>query len=116
MPGLATPPTVPFFPAAGPCCRHKPVRFVPTEKGKLMPLDPDPAGHSIGTARLGNAAVVIRGGLVHVLRPDEPWDGDLYVAHFATCPEARRFNRKILRRAADRASARVKEDLEDDDD
>jgi hypothetical protein len=36
---------------------HKPVRFVPTEKGNLMPLDPDPAGQSIGTARLGNASL-----------------------------------------------------------
>ena len=93
---------------------NKPVRFVPTEKGKLMPLDPDPADHSLGTARLGNASLAIRDGRVHVLRPDEPWDGDLYVAHFATCPEARRSNRRILRKAVDAALARVKEGLDEE--
>jgi hypothetical protein len=93
---------------------HKPVRFVPTEKGNLMPLDPDPADHSLGTARLGNASLAIRDGRVHVLRPDEPWDGDLYVAHFATCPEARRSNRRILRKAVDAALARVKEGLDEE--
>lgn len=99
-------------------CRscHRPIRLVLTEKGRRMPLDPDPAGRSVGLERVtfsGPApSLAIREGRVHVLRPDEPWDGDLFVSHFATCPEARRWNRKILRRAADRTRARVFDDLE----
>lgn len=102
-------------------CRscHKPMRLVPTERGRRMPLDPDPAGRSTGIERVAYGDVppglVIREGRVHVLRPDEPWDGDLYVSHFATCPEARRWSdRKLLRRAADRARARVLEGLRED--
>jgi hypothetical protein len=83
-----------------------------------MPLDPDPAGRSAGLERTAFGpqapSVVIREGKVHVLRPDEPWDGDLYLSHFATCPEARRWKHKALRRAADRARARVLEGLYDD--
>ena len=83
-----------------------------------MPLDPDPAGRSTGLARTANgplvATLVIRvDGRIHVLRPDEPLDGDLYVSHFATCPEARRWNRKILRKARDRTVARVREGLDE---
>ncbi len=81
-----------------------------------MPVDPDPAGLSSGLERVAYGEVlptlVIRDGRIHVLRPDEPWDGELYVSHFATCPEARRWNRKILRKAADAARARVMDGLE----
>jgi len=100
-------------------CRscHKPVRFMPTEKGKLMPVDPDPGGRSAGLERTAFAApaptLAILEGRVHVLRHDEPYEGDLYVSHFATCPEARRWTRKIARRAADRARARVEEGLDE---
>jgi hypothetical protein len=87
-----------------------------TEKGHRQPLDPDPAGRSSGLVRTANGplmpALCIRDGRVHVLRPDEPWDGDLYICHFATCPERRRWNRKVLRKAADRARARVMEGLD----
>ncbi len=99
-------------------CRgcNKPVRFVLTQKGHRMPVDPAPAGRSVGLERVTYGEVVpnlvIRGGRVHVLRPDEPWDGDLYVSHFVTCPEARRWNRKIARKAADAARARVTDGLE----
>ena len=100
-------------------CRgcHKSMRLVPTEKGHRMPVDPDPAGRSTGLERVAFGplapTLAIREGRVHVLRPEEPWDGDLYLSHFATCPEARRSNRKILRRAADRARARVWDGLDD---
>jgi hypothetical protein len=94
------------------------MRLIPTEKGRRMPVDPDPAGLSGGLERIayGEMAptITIRDGRVHVLRPDESWDGELYVSHFATCPEARRQNRKILRRAADRARARVWEGLDEE--
>jgi hypothetical protein len=101
-------------------CRscHKPVRFLPTEKGKVMPVNPDPGGRSAGLVRTIDGEVTptlaIRDGVVHVLRPADAWDGELYVPHFATCPEARRWTRKIARRAADRAHARVREGLEDE--
>jgi len=92
--------------------------MMPTERGRLMPLDPDVTGISIGTVRtpLGDkvGSIVIREGKVHVLRADEPWDGPLYVSHFATCPEAKRWNRKILRKAADQARARVWDGLEEE--
>jgi len=92
------------------------MRLVPTEKGRRMPVDPDPAGRSTGLLReaYGPMAptLVIRDRRVHVLRPDEPWDGDLFISHFATCREARRWDRKILRRAAARAHARVREGLD----
>jgi hypothetical protein len=83
-----------------------------------MPLDPDPAGRSTGLARtafgpLAPALAIDGASRVHVLRPDELYDGDLYVSHFATCPEARRWNRKILRKAHDRTVARVREGLDE---
>jgi len=85
------------------------MRMVPTEKGKLMPLNPEPAGSSAGTAREGPSTIALVEGRAHVLRPDEPWDGPLYVSHFATCPEARRWSRHgKLRQAADAAIERVR--------
>jgi len=40
-------------------CRgcHKAVRIVATERGRQMPVDPDPTGHSTGTERTGAGAV-----------------------------------------------------------
>lgn len=95
------------------------MRLIPTEKGRRMPVDPDPAGLSGGLERIAYGEVTpmiaIRNGLVHILKPEEPYEGELYVSHFATCPEARRWSkRKVLRRAADRARARVLEGLHDD--
>jgi len=99
-------------------CRgcHKAVRIVATERGKQMPVDPDPTGHSTGTERTGAGVLVIRESVVHVLRPDEAWSGPLYVSHFATCREARRSNRRVLRKAVDAARARVVDELEGGDD
>ncbi len=104
-------------------CRscHKPMRLMPTENGRRTPVESQPAGRSSGLRREffdpeapAPQFVILGDGRVHVLRPDEPWDGDLYVSHFATCREARRWNRKSLRRAADQARARVFEGLHDD--
>lgn len=80
----------------------KPIRFVPTETGGNMPLDPDPVG--VG----GN--VVIRSGRVHVLRSGEMPEGLVYVCHFATCPHSRLLAGNRLRRAADRAIAKVRQE------
>jgi len=98
-------------------CR-RPVRLLLTAKGHRMPIDPDPAGRSTGLERTSYGSLapslVIREGRVHVLRPLEPWDGELYVSHFATCPEARRWQRKILKKAAERAHERVWEGLDEE--
>jgi hypothetical protein len=90
-----------------------------TERGRRMPVNPDPAGRSRGLQReaFGTPApnlVILGSGRVHVLREDEPWHGDLYLPHFVTCPYSRRSDRRILRRAAERARARVFEGLHDD--
>ena len=99
-------------------CRgcHKAFRMVATERGRQMPVDPDPTGHSTGTERTGAGVLVIREGVVHVLRPDEEWSGPLYTSHFATCREAQRWaNRKVQRRLAEEARARVLDGLDGDE-
>lgn len=58
-----------------------PVRWVRTEAGRAMPLDPVPVPE-------GNVQLV--GGVAHVLHKDEvPQPGARYVSHFATCPARR---------------------------
>lgn len=67
--------------ASGTCrsCRA-PVRWLKTEKGASMPVDPEPVED-------GN--VVIDGERAIVLRKGEAGPPGLrYVAHFATCPSA----------------------------
>lgn len=94
-------------------CRscNKAFRQLTTDKGAKMPVDPDPTGSSAGTTRVGTGnCIVLPGDRVHVLRKDEPHDGPLYTPHFATCPDARRWqNRGEFRKAVDDAIARVKD-------
>lgn len=96
-------------------CRScsKAFRLLTTDKGAKMPVDPDPTGSSVGLARLGSGnCIVLPGDRVHVLRKDEPHDGEIYTPHFATCPDTKRWwNKAALRKAADEAIARVKEGL-----
>ncbi len=61
---------------------QKPIIWIKTPKGKSMPLDatPNPAGN-----------VVIRDGLAVVLKLDEfeTEKGRRFMAHWATCPNAK---------------------------
>lgn len=64
-----------------------PVRWVPTEAGRSMPLDAEPSDR-------GN--VELRAGVAVVVDPDQPTlTGEpRYVAHFSTCPDADRWRRR----------------------
>jgi hypothetical protein len=71
---------------------QQPIRWVTTEAGKSMPLDPDPAdGNIIG---LPNPA----GGepLAHTLRKTDtpPADAPRFTSHWATCPTSERHRRR----------------------
>jgi hypothetical protein len=60
--------------------------WVSTEKGKAMPIDPDPEryGRFCFTGEIDD----LRRPVVHYQRNDEALDGRLlYKSHFATCPE-----------------------------
>lgn len=67
------------------------MRWVKTEAGKNMPLDPEPI-------RGGN--VEMRNGVAHVVQPDD--ETRRYVSHFSTCPNAnghRTKPRRVVARA-----------------
>lgn len=73
-------------------CRscHRPIRWVETEKGKLMPIDPEPS--AAGTILL--RPQIDRKTLAIVGVPTEAFLGEpRYVSHFATCPDADRHRR-----------------------
>ena len=64
-----------------------PVIWVQTDKGKTMPIDPDPVEH-------GNLRLIPVGetGKVHYLKKGELEEDSpepRYVSHFATCPNAK---------------------------
>jgi hypothetical protein len=56
------------------------VVFVPTPKGKLMPLDPD--------ERSDGNVVIEADGKARVLPAGDPYTGPRFVSHFSTCPDA----------------------------
>jgi hypothetical protein len=97
-------------------CRscNKLFRMLTTDKGAKMPVDPDPTGSAVGIARLGTGnCVVLPGDRVHVLKKDEPYDGQLYTSHFATCEDSRRWwNKGSLRKAVDQVLAKAREGLD----
>lgn len=67
-------------------CRscEAPVRWVYTEKGRRMPLDPDPY-----TGPEPTGLFVIRPGDIALAVPPDAFPGEpLYRSHFATCPNA----------------------------
>lgn len=77
-----------------PSCKscRRPIVFLPTKKGRQMPVDPE-------TCDDGN--VVMRrwaGGdpVVHILADgEEPLEGEIrYRSHFASCPEADKHRRR----------------------
>lgn len=86
-------------------CREA-IRWVKTEKGANMPLDPDPAidGNVVFLAPDRDE------GPVHVMSRAEveaPPDRFRYKAHFVTCPHARRWSRGGAQRARQRALDRL---------
>lgn len=56
-----------------------PVRWVKTNTGRPMPLDPEPVP-------TGNVVMCL--GLAHVLREDRDPQVERFNAHFVTCPHA----------------------------
>lgn len=60
-----------------------PIIWAPTATGSRMPLEPHPQG-----------TVVIEDGVAHVTSVPPPEGVDLYVSHFATCPQAGAWRRK----------------------
>lgn len=59
-----------------------PIWWAVTEKGGRMPLDPDPVPD-------GNVVINNYGVAVVITPGDWTHDGQRYVAHFATCPNAK---------------------------
>ncbi len=63
------------------------ILFVVTTNGKLMPLDAQPVAG-------GNVVLDPALDRARVLKKDEAWEGDRYVAHFASCPNGSVHRRK----------------------
>jgi hypothetical protein len=81
---------------------NRSIRFVPTRKGKKMPLDPDPspAGTVVIEVDPTTGARVAR-----VLSRGEVPTTEAYVSHFATCTNARHYTPDNIRRALERKRA-----------
>lgn len=62
---------------------NKPIQWVKTPNGRIMPLDPEPVQYG------GN--IVIRNGVAIVLLKGEPAEAGekIYRSHFATCSSSR---------------------------
>ena len=73
----------------------KQIAFIKTEKGKTMPVDPEP--EYFIPAGGPNTYVMIDGSIKRGRKPD---DGDkeeswiVYISHFATCPKADDFRKR----------------------
>jgi hypothetical protein len=67
-------------------CKQQ-VRWATTEHGKAIPLDPEPAA---------NGSIRLRAGVAIVVPEAErqAFAGELYLSHFATCPDAARHRRR----------------------
>lgn len=70
------------------------ILWTKTDNGKNMPVDPEPAGN--GTFALLRVAGELRArhykvAMQHVSEVDGP--PDLYVSHWATCPQAKDFRK-----------------------
>jgi hypothetical protein len=64
------------------------IRFVKTEAGRWMPLEPDPDPEGTVVVGADGLARVLTGGLF-----DEPAEGERYVPHWAKCPKSKDFKR-----------------------
>lgn len=64
-----------------------PIQWVKTDRGKAMPLDPEPVPG-------GNVVVSKEPGEEPVAHVCEPNEHSAYVSHFATCPNAKKHRRK----------------------
>lgn len=65
----------------------KPIFWAYTERGKPMPLDPDPVDPATGT-------YVVTGKHCRASQPMfDPPDAVHYMSHFATCPDAESFKK-----------------------
>lgn len=79
-------------------CRscHAPIRWAVTQKGRRMPLDPEPTPD--GNLVLAPAVEARRAPTVVALTAhnDPPLDPNTprYTSHFATCPDAPRHRRR----------------------
>ena len=69
-------------------CRtcKQPVRWARTERGNAIPLDPAPAANGSIRLRAGVAIVVPEADRAELA-------GELYLSHFATCPDAAQHRR-----------------------
>jgi hypothetical protein len=69
-------------------CRACPAKILwaKTERGKPIPLDPDPVPD-------GNI-VVTDAGIAHFLKSTEMATGPRYVSHFSTCPKSAHFRKQ----------------------
>lgn len=81
-------------------CREcdAPITWAQTENGRPMPLNvgPDPNGNVIVTGHTG-ACQIVKVGTIQELA-DAP-EGRVYMSHFQTCTNPRRFRRGKLNRA-----------------
>lgn len=68
-------------------CRScgEPIRFAKTKAGKLIPIDvlPDSSGN-----------IVFEGDVAIILPDPEKYEGEKFVSHFVTCPDAERWRKK----------------------
>lgn len=73
-----------------------PIRWAITEKGRRMPLDPDP--HPDGNVMVEHAAGADHSGVVvfagRLLHEERDLGTPLYRSHFASCPDARKHRRR----------------------
>lgn len=67
-------------------CKQR-VRWARTERGNAIPLDPEPAAN--GSIRLDDGVAFV------VPEADRAaFAGELYLSHFATCPDAAQHRRR----------------------
>ena len=75
------------------CARCKqPLRWVRTERGKRMPLNPDPVPDG-NVAIVDGVVVVLAPAVLSRMRAEGLDKLELYKSHFATCPYAGEFRR-----------------------
>ena len=82
------------------------IKWAHTEKGKAIPLDPDP--------RLDGNLELVPGSknVVRFVRADSPPSDFRWVTHFATCPVRRQFTKGAAQRALRRAAESNRREIE----
>jgi hypothetical protein len=67
-----------------------PIRWTRTEKGRRMPIDPEPVPEGNIVLRELDEATPLALSVPPAAFPDEP----RYLSHFATCPDAAKHRRR----------------------